>query len=114
MLDERGIEYETYDPPYPEFSTPTSDKTTRWGNASYREWPNGTIRFSARGTTPEQAIAATLGPGTCRMESVRDYQVRKFVTSWGCVCSECGGFHEFTDGKGWSFCPSCGARVVSE
>lgn len=50
--------------------------------------------------------------GTCHMESVRDYQVSKVAASWGCVCSECGGFHEFTDGKGWRFCPSCGAEVT--
>lgn len=108
LLDERGVEYETYDPPYPEFSTPTSDITTRWGNASYREWPNGTISFSARGTAPEQAISATLGPGTCHNES--EYPQMFFY------CSECGCAHKrnraYVDMP--RFCPNCGRKVISE
>lgn len=60
MLDERGIEHDDYDPD-PRYSGPTSDRKTEWDGASFREWPNGTIRFGAKGTTPAQAIAATVG-----------------------------------------------------
>lgn len=111
LLDERGVEYETYDPPYPEFSTPTSDITTRWGNASYREWPNGTIRFSARGTTPEQAIEATLGRGTCHKVRVHE-EIEDEMH-----CSECGRFLGFAGDIGalpYNFCPNCGRKVVDE
>lgn len=75
-------------------------------------WP-GTVRV-VRNTTEEYRVYVLEERQECHMESVRDYQVSKCATSWGCVCSECGGFHEFTDGKGWRFCPSCGVRVVSE
>lgn len=64
MLDEREIEHYDYDPD-PRYSGPTSDRKTEWDGASFREWPNGTIRFGAKGTTPAQAIAATVGEGTC-------------------------------------------------
>ena len=62
MLDERGIEHDDYDPD-PRYSGPTSDRKTEWDGASFREWPNGTIRFGAKGTTPAQAVAATVGVG---------------------------------------------------
>lgn len=65
-------------------------------------------------TDPEQAIAATLGSGTCHMEPVNNYQVSEYATSWGCVCSHCGTFHEFTHGEGWKYCPTCRAEVVDE
>lgn len=51
---------------------------------------------------------------TCHMIKVKFYKVSKYVISWGCVCSLCGGFHEFTYGKGWKFCPSCGTRIAED
>lgn len=62
----------------------------------------------------EKAIATTLGAGTCHMEQVQHYRVSKIATSWGCVCSACGAFHEFAHGEGWKYCPNCGAKVVDE
>lgn len=48
------------------------------------------------GTTPEQAIAATLGRGTCHEAAF-------------CSCSECGAQ---LDGIYGHYCPNCGRRVV--
>ena len=61
--------------------------------------------------TPEQAIAATLGRGTCHnaAPSYLDF-----------LCSECGFVHYHSDendsgdGNEWHYCPSCGAEVVDE
>lgn len=50
--------------------------------------------------------------GTCRMVVDNKHRVDRVTTSWGCVCSACGGFHEFTHGEGWAYCPSCGRKVV--
>lgn len=54
-----------------------------------------------------------MGLGTCKMVVDNRHRVDKVTTSWGCVCSACGGFHEFTHGEGWAFCPSCGREVVN-
>ena len=107
MLDERGIEHDDYDPD-PRYSGPTSDRKTEWDGASFREWPNGTIRFGAKGTTPAQAIAATVDAGTCHVKAVK-----KLGESFGFILS-CGHsmVNPFNDRP--DFCPWCGAKVVSE
>ena len=59
--------------------------------------------------TPEQAIAATLGTGTCRnaAPSYLDF-----------LCSECGFVNYRNDendsggGNDWHHCPNCGRRIV--
>lgn len=55
-----------------------------------------------------------MGRGTCEMVVDNHHRVDRVTTSWGCVCSACGGFQKFTHGKGWAYCPSCGAKVVDE
>lgn len=58
--------------------------------------------------TPEQAIAATLGSErTCR----REKHGTKMDGSPKLRCSLCG--YGIGD-KRWSYCPSCGAKVVGE
>lgn len=54
--------------------------------------------------TPEQAIEATLGRGTCRVEKSSDGY------GWHC---ECGNFFPPTVPPR-KFCPNCGAKVVGE
>lgn len=111
LLDERGVEWTASDGEHV--------KETCWPYmgelaAAFAEYGNGTTRFACDTWcfTPAQAIAATLGRGTCRMVVDNKHRVDKVTTSWGCVCSACSGFHEFTHGEGWAFCPSCGRRVI--
>ena len=62
--------------------------------------------------TPEQAIAATLGRGTCRMERVDDEQ--RILHGW-LECSECGPVYPPVNdaiAKAVAFCPFCGRKVV--
>lgn len=92
MLDERGAEWST-----------SGNSTTRWhaGDTLFR-WDvwGGRPRLLMSGITPEQAIEATLGRGTCKV-------VSKPSDMWECEC-----------GKAWwhggepNFCPNCGREVT--
>ncbi len=77
-----------------------------------------------RTVTPEQAIAATLGAGTCKVDVLNTggcagYECSEYIMH----CNGCG--HEFghvlynEDGDVWmsekpSYCPNCGRRVAAE
>ena len=66
LLDERGIEHDDNDAN----TKVTGVRITRWKNGGkrdvrYEEWRNGTTRLDAGNVSPEQAIAATIGAGTC-------------------------------------------------
>lgn len=118
LLDERGVEYYKHEDgePLRELKK-AADPATSWriGGASVCAVPIEDSEFFdlwIDHCTPSQAIAATLGRGTCRMLVDNHHRVDKVTTSWGCVCSACGGFHEFTHGEGWAYCPSCGREVV--
>lgn len=103
LLDERGVEWDGTDSPY---GLPQVAVTTTFVAARYREWPSGTTAFNASNLTPAQAIAATLGRGTCRITD---------NGPWGYpyVCSACGASYDADVNNGeFNFCPNCGARVV--
>ena len=114
MLDERGVEYRTYDR--------NSSDTVTWFDlpdgreVSFEEFDSNTTLFKVWRATPEQAIAATLGVGTCK----DDGDPSDFC------CSECG-VRMFTDTndtytmiardgrtiiKRPNYCPNCGKKVV--
>ena len=62
-------------------------------------------------TDPEQAIAATLGRGTCH----NVHEPPKDTTFWPSPhfkCSECGATHVSMEYV--YFCPNCGRKVVDE
>lgn len=98
-LRELGVQYQA-----------CGDSFTMWKHdgktATYAEYPEGG-KLKAF-VTPAQAIAATLGRGTCR-------RVRHDGDAVFEYCSECGGmlarWLEYDDGNA-HFCPSCGKRVV--
>lgn len=115
MLDERGVKYETDDTQVSDtewyYVTKLRDGyRDRW---TYEEPPECGLLLSYQyDLSAEDAIEATLGPGTCTMVVDNHYRVDKITTSWGCVCSACGGFHQYTHGDGWAYCPSCGRQVI--
>jgi len=109
MLDERGVEH--YD----------GTERTLWGyeqtgedTGIYRfaanEISGGFLQFDMFRITPAQAIAATLGAGTCR--STTD------DSAWCFVCSECGksfprsDLHFAHNHGEINYCPNCGRRVI--
>ena len=109
LLDERGIEYEPID------SVHSPNRRTLWGkvergkgilgmDAKYEtiEFKKG-MRLTISDCSPEQAVEATLGRGTCRecagMEDVFE-------------CSACGMRYEGWALKRWArYCPNCGRRI---
>jgi hypothetical protein len=123
LLDEQGLEWR-------EHEAPATDCIAFFdGNGWHDCWESVggevNVTFSM---TPEQAIAATLGRGTCRNVAEPDeYSDRPFT------CSECGargpmgngtyhmasswamkdGTLAFADSwPVWKYCPACGAKVV--
>lgn len=99
LLDERGTEY------YPKHA----DETVWTASSNAHAWTcndliDGYLEIHVRPITPEQAVEATLGRGTCRecagMEDVFE-------------CSECGMRYEGWALKRWArYCPNCGRKVV--
>lgn len=91
-LRELGVQYQA-----------CGDSFTMWKHdgktATYAEYPEGG-KLKAF-VAPAQAIAATVGRGTCH--KVLDFD----GTAW--ICSECG---EHIGPRRWNFCPNCGAEVT--
>ena len=115
LLDERGVEWHCVDMRTGE----ERSNITEWNvpNAGWVEATElgGHLTYSwhmGEKPTPEQAIEATLGRGTCRAVSMRERDKRPYLHD-ELVCSECGCqlAHEF--GHVWQrYCPNCGRRVV--
>ena len=108
LLDERGVEW-TY-----------QDGTVRWRGERhpYRfgAWlgiNNEVLTVSAVKVTPEQAVEATLGRGTCRMTLV---ELRGPAYTDTYECDGCGHQTMVNTVMGESepprFCPECGRQVV--
>lgn len=99
LLDERGVEWTANDGEHvKETCWPYMGELT----AAFAEYDNGTTRFACDTWcfTPEQAIAATLGGGTCHNVS----------TTGNFRCSECDAADLDFDKP--SFCHGCGRRVI--
>lgn len=107
MLDERGVEYEG------------GERSLRWRDRygiMMQAFPlaNGELGMGVWSCTPEQAVEATLGRGTC-------HDIGTFK-SWGLfTCSNCSVVFPLNAireapsvGKVLPprFCPNCGRKVV--
>lgn len=106
LLDERGVEYRVSATGY---SIDIGPNVTAYANRTAT-----TLDVSLRGFTPEQAVAATLGPGTCRAldgesSSGAPLQAGDYDEFWepAGVCSECGELIPLRN-----YCPGCGRKVV--
>lgn len=110
LLDERGAEYRVSATGY---SIDIGPYITAYANRS-----DTTLDVSLRNFTPEQAVEATLGRGTCR--DVAEF--RGFGTKTEFRCSECGyeysavgGFGcDYGDEPDFRYCPNCGRIVVEK
>lgn len=113
LLDERGVEWEALSDQQEGDFTITA---TRWHDGEgglltmFISEPHGSTWDFFWLPTPEQAIDATLGSGTCHNASYRLDESRFH-------CSECGfgcWVKDVADGhdKVPKYCPNCGRRVV--
>ena len=102
MLDERGVEYKSH------------YLNTSWyaGMKLYMATDDVDGTLTVDNLTPEQAIAATLGSGTCRSTTGDN--------AWCFACSECGKsfprsqLHLAHNHGEINYCPNCGAKVIEE
>lgn len=131
MLTEEGIEWKAWDGVHP--ITVWHDETYSYEFVEYR-LTNGAKQISncpcdndghceltikVFNCTPAQAIAATLGSGTCKADETDTWEcVRDDLGGYGKTmtvhvmeCSACGGAYEYING-GYEFCPRCRAKVV--
>lgn len=116
LLDERGVEYYKHEDgePLRELHEGRDDATSwKVGGANVCAVPFDDYTFDLwiDHATPAQAIAATLGRGTCHAvfevdAMSEDERIGEFV------CSKCG--RTFGDGRDQrpNYCPGCGRRVV--
>ena len=117
LLDERGVEWRKT----PHYSSESQDNETIFeGNGI--EWYandhlNGRLglRTARYEVTPAQAIAATLGAGTCHAIISDNLTESEGMGDAWADCSECGHLlFVLTDlnSEPPNFCPNCGRRVV--
>lgn len=109
LLDERGVEWWNDTDPEPQHVTVVHFEERI---VIFHENVNGTMGYhvyNAHDLTPEQAVAATLGRGTCKVEGSIDYG------EFGCWQYDlsCGCRILWPDSEPPTFCPECGRRVVS-
>lgn len=99
MLDERGVEYRVSATGY---SIDIGPSMTAYANRT-----DTTLDVSLRGFTPQQAIDATLGRGTCHAIEV---PMGMHDDATATVCSACRvAIDELSE---MNYCPNCGRAVV--
>ena len=115
LLDERGVEYETY------VEQPTGFEHVKWnfgehGSADFNlEFGEPWLTMYGVISGPEQAIAATLGRGECHPIISDNLTESEGMGDAWADCSECGHLlFVLTDPNSEvpNYCPNCGAKVV--
>ena len=105
LLDERGVEW-AEGIARPELTQVRIDGKV----AKFHPWQPNTLKVSLFDITPEQAVAATLGRGTCELVNAAE-DLGDGTSS--CMCYECG----YTALDDWwdefKYCPNCGRKVVT-
>ena len=110
LLDERGIEYaESQDRFRTRFRFNYCEACGDYLNEI--EVMGACITASKSYLTPDQAISATLGSGTCHISFIDEYECASGDESYLCECSECGS-------QAWElahdlplYCRKCGRKV---
>ena len=97
LLDERGVEHVDVEDGHTQH--------TWWSDGDHEiAASNSGERLAVYNLTPKQAIAATLGPGTCEDMSGGDPCVF--------VCSRCDAMFDHPEDERVRYCPNCGRRCV--
>lgn len=109
LLDERGVEWW-------QSANTLGCVFTRWYSPLFGDevcamenGEEGLVLFDHY-LTPEQAIEATMGRGTCKYDFVPNIG-NGFLNACGLKCSCCGREQMSMDAP--KFCPNCGRKVVT-
>lgn len=96
LLDERGVEWHGTGSVYGDDF-----------DATESVWKDDALDVTLYGVSPEHAVEATLGRGTCKVEGSIDYG------EFGCWQYDlsCGCRILWPDSEPPAFCPECGRRV---
>jgi hypothetical protein len=128
LLDELGVEYDVDDTQVDGNGTMYRVTYVKEGYGRtwvYEEPPEcGLLVSYAHDLGAEDAIAATLGAGTCKPREVRSRfsKTQEYVT-YHCECGhELGGYmtaelpfpHTYNEDELPNYCPNCGRRIVQE
>lgn len=107
LLDERGVEWRpiAWNPKRETFYH-TSDGVGFCAD----EYVDGVKIYTDAIISPEQAVAATLGRGECRLIPTRDKPRSKALTL---TCSKCGWWTDRINDR-INYCPMCGRRIVGD
>ena len=110
LLDERGVEWIDFD------GEPTWMGNDRMHYARQEcSCDEPTDEVTVYHLTPEQAVEATLGRGTCKMEATLTNPFETRIDEYH--CSECGEYCSVEKVMGKTeppkFCPECGRKVES-
>ena len=107
LLDERGVEWD-----YGIRGATTTRFNANGVDLTFTPMRGGLVCSTI--LTPEQAIAATLGPGTCHMVLREDICGHAYQDTY--ECSVCGEYVVRETYMGESeppnYCPNCGRRCV--
>lgn len=107
LLKEQGFEHYEHEAPAEENCIAFYDGN-RWHDCWESVDGEVNVTFSM---TPAQAIAATMGRGTCRL---RPWEMERDTGFYDCMECDCGHVADVGDWAEWHFCPNCGAKVVDE
>lgn len=98
LLDERGVEWDGESYEGVTFWNEETNLAVASDGADGELWVSQSI-------TPEEAITATLGSGTCHLVPYNE----NYAT-----CSECGISLPRFHGGWWFYCPGCGRHLMGE
>ena len=117
LLDERGVEWRNT----PHYSSESQDNETVFEGNGIEWYANDHLngRLGLRAVryevTPEQAVEATLGQGTCHAVISDNLAESEGTGDAWADCSECGHLlFVLTDPNSQppNYCPNCGRKVV--
>lgn len=110
LLDGRGVKWrQSINTPY--ISWTYWDSTVLGQEVCAMDNDDGMlVMFDDYLVTPEQAVGATLGRGTCHMEYDARWSNDELYPTEAYTCSACENITQ--EGKP-NFCPNCGRRVVA-
>ena len=105
MLDERGAKYS-----YEYVTEGTLFVVTRDVRTYYILAREKGFEIWSDWLTPEQAISATLGAGTCQL---KPWEMERDTGFYDCMECACGYVADVADWAEWRYCPNCGRNMVA-